>query len=76
MKRKYEFVFKLNKKELYLHQLTRLEKPVLCVDPVAELLFQASELHNIRILPADVLEFINMKDIRFVKIYLMKKKQD
>jgi len=55
------------------HQITQvvsLEKPVLCVDPVAELLFQGSELHNIRVLQASATQFVRLQDIRYSKIYI------
>eukprot|EP00090_Calanus_glacialis_P014940 TRINITY_DN23817_c0_g1_i2.p1 TRINITY_DN23817_c0_g1~~TRINITY_DN23817_c0_g1_i2.p1 ORF type:complete len:240 (-),score=68.01 TRINITY_DN23817_c0_g1_i2:75-737(-) len=55
------------------HQITQLvplDKPVLCVDPVAELLFQGSELHNIRILQADAAQLVRLDDIRYSKIYM------
>jgi len=51
-------------------QLVQLHKPVLCVDPVAELLFQGSELHNIRILQADAAQFVKLDGIRYSKIYI------
>ena len=44
----------------------KLEKALLCVDPVAELLFCGSELHNIRILQAGATQFVKMQDIRCV----------
>lgn len=55
------------------HQMTlmlQLVKPVLCVDPVQELLFLGSEFDHIRILQATALQFANMQEIRYNKIYL------
>jgi len=53
-----------------INKLVRLEKAVLCVDPVAELLFCGSELHNIRILQAEASQFVKMQDISYSKIYM------
>jgi len=53
-----------------INKLVKLEKALLCVDPVAELLFCGSELHNIRILQAGATQFVKMQDIRYSKIYM------
>lgn len=53
-----------------LNQLVSLVKPILCVDPVQEMLFLGSEFHNIRVIQATAMEFAAMDDINYSKIYL------